>query len=36
MLTLNNVCWKPDDGDAVLKGIDLCVKPGRADRGDGP
>lgn len=36
MLTLNNVCWKPDDGDAVLKGIDLCVKPGRLTVVTGP
>ena len=35
MLTLNNVCWKPEDGEAVLKrnrSKDSCRK---ADRGDG-
>lgn len=36
MLTLNNVCWKPEDGDAVLKGIDLTVKPGKLTVVTGP
>lgn len=36
MLTLKNVCWKPDDGEAVLKGIDLTVKPGRLTVVTGP
>jgi len=36
MLTLNNVCWKPDDGDAVLKGINLTIKPGKLTVVTGP
>ena len=36
MLTLRNVCWKPEDGDAVLKGIDLTVKPGKLTVVTGP
>lgn len=36
MLTLRNVCWKPEDGDAALKGIDLTVKPGKLTVVTGP
>lgn len=36
MLTLNNVCWKPDDGEAVLKGIDLKVPAGKLTVVTGP
>ena len=36
MLTLKNVCWKPEDGDAVLKGIDLKVKRGKLTVVTGP
>ena len=36
MLTLNHVCWKPDDGEAVLKGIDLTIKPGKLTVVTGP
>ena len=36
MLTLKQVCWKPDDRDAVLKGIDLTIKPGKLTVVTGP
>ncbi len=36
MLTLENVCWKPDGRDAVLKGIDLQLKPGKLTVVTGP
>ena len=36
MLTLNRVCWKTEDGQAVLKGIDLQVKPGKLTVVTGP
>lgn len=36
MLKLENVCWKPDDGDAVLKGIDLNIKRGKLTVVTGP
>ena len=36
MLTLKNVCWKPDDGGAVLKGINLEVPAGRLTVVTGP
>ena len=36
MLTLNHVCWKPEDGEAVLKGIDLEVQSGKLTVVTGP
>ena len=36
MLTLNNVCWKPEDGEAVLKGIDLKIPAGKLTVVTGP
>ena len=36
MLTLKNVKWKPDDGDEVLKGIDLTVETGKLTVVTGP
>lgn len=36
MLTLKNVCWKPEDGASVLKGIDLTVEPGKLTVVTGP
>lgn len=36
MLTLKNVCWKPEDGEAVLKGIDLQVQTGKLTVVTGP
>lgn len=36
MLTLENVCWKPDGRDAVLKGINLQLKPGKLTVVTGP
>lgn len=36
MLTLKNVCWTPEDGEPVLKGIDLTVKPGKLTVVTGP
>ncbi len=36
MLTLKNVKWKPDDGDEVLKGIDLEIKRGKLTVVTGP
>lgn len=36
MLTLNNVCWKPEDGGAVLKGIDLTIPAGKLTVVTGP
>ena len=36
MLTLKNVCWKPEDGEAVLKGIDLEIPAGKLTVVTGP
>ncbi len=36
MLTLKDVCWKPEDGEAVLKGIDLQVQTGKLTVVTGP
>ena len=36
MLTLKNVCWKPEDGEAVLRGIDLQVQTGKLTVVTGP
>ena len=36
MLKLKNVCWKPEDGDAVLKGIDLEIPAGKLTVITGP
>ena len=36
MLTLKNVCWKPEDGEAVLKGIDLNIPAGKLTVVTGP
>ncbi len=36
MLTLKNVCWKPEDGDTVLRGIDLNIPAGKLTVITGP
>lgn len=36
MLTLNNVRWKTDDGDEILKGIDLQLNEGKLTVVTGP
>ncbi len=36
MLTLKNVCWKPEEGMSVLKGIDLNIPSGKLTVVTGP
>ncbi len=36
MLTLKNVCWKPEDGNTVLRGIDLNIPAGKLTVITGP